>query len=94
MIQVGGDYKPRKRAADGLQIIRDCEPFRNIAIDNKIIGGKRQRRDMMRAHSLEEVGTQKPPEMNRTEQFVAERAKRPDRHIVELLKKNSGGKWL
>ena len=86
--------KPVRRRSDGLQVIKDCEPFQNIAIDNGIIGGKKQRRDMMRAHGLEEVGTQKPPEMNRVEQFVSERSRRPDRQIVELLKKNSGGKWL
>lgn len=39
-----------------MQIISDIEPFLNIAVDNKPVGGRRQRRDMIRAHSLIEVG--------------------------------------
>ena len=40
----------------GLQIIPDIEPFVNVAIDNKVIGGRKQRRDMMRAHGVYEAG--------------------------------------
>ena len=41
----------------GLQVIKDIEPFRNVAVDrNEIIGGRRQKRDMMRARNLIEAG--------------------------------------
>ena len=44
----------------GLQVIKDIEPFQNIAVDGKVIGGRRQRRDMIRAHNLIEVGNEPP----------------------------------
>ncbi len=44
----------------GLQIIRDSEPFLYIAVDGGYIGGRRQRRDMIRAHNLVEVGNDVP----------------------------------
>ena len=41
----------------GPQIIKDIEPFRNVAIDhNEIIGGRKQKRDMMRARGVVECG--------------------------------------
>lgn len=43
-----------------LQVIKDSEPFLNIAVDNGYIGGRKQRRDMMKAHNLIEVGTEPP----------------------------------
>lgn len=48
----------------GPQIIKDIEPFRNIAVDrNQVIGGRRQKRDMMRAYNLIECGDmRKTPE--------------------------------
>lgn len=46
----------RKRAAS-IQVIKDIEPFQNVAVDrNQIIGGRRQKRDMMRAYNLVECG--------------------------------------
>ena len=43
-----------------IQVIRDIEPFVNLATrEREIIGGRRQRRDMMRAHNLIEVGTER-----------------------------------
>ncbi|CAB4187841.1 hypothetical protein UFOVP1169_14 [uncultured Caudovirales phage] len=75
-----------------LQIIKDIEPFQNIAVDNGVIGGRKQRRDMMRAYGLTEVGNEKPMEHPRD---IADRKRdRPDRSIVESLKRHSGGKWL
>lgn len=72
-----------------LQIIRDIEPFQNVAVDNGYIGGRKQRRDMMRAHNLVEVGNERPTTHPR------DRAN-PNhaREVVESLKKNSGGRWL
>ncbi len=51
---------PRMHRGMGLQVIKDIEPFQNIAVDGKVIGGRRQKRDMMRAHDLLEVGTEPP----------------------------------
>lgn len=49
---------PRHRASQGLQVIKDIEPYQNLAVDGKTIGGRRQHRDMLRAHGLVEVGTE------------------------------------
>lgn len=84
----------QRTASDGLQIIKDIEPFQNIAIDNGIVGGRRQKRDMMRAHGLTEVGNERPREAPLQTYINDRNGNRPDRSIVEALKKNSGGKWL
>jgi hypothetical protein len=45
-------FRPRS-----FQVIKDIEPFRNVAVDrNEIIGGRRQKRDMMKARNLVEAG--------------------------------------
>lgn len=49
------------RKGNGLQVIKDIEPFLNIAVDWKPVGGRKQRRDMMRAHGLTEVGNDRLP---------------------------------
>lgn len=49
----------------GLQVIKDIEPYRNIAVDGKVIGGRRQHRDMLRAHGLVEMGSEAPREAPR-----------------------------
>lgn len=90
LVKVSGDQGPKK--AKGLQIIKDIEPFQNIAIDNGYIGGRRQKRDMMRAHNLIEVGNERPGLHPRD---VRDQSRnRPDPTIVEALKRNSQGKWL
>jgi len=50
-------YRGRTKEAR-LQVIKDIEPFLNVAIDGKPITGRRQKRDMMRAHGLTEVGNE------------------------------------
>ena len=40
----------------GPQIIRDIEPFLNVAVDGKVVSGRKQKRDMMRAHNVVECG--------------------------------------
>lgn len=81
-----------ERKASGLQIVKDIEPFVNVAIDGAVIGGRRQKRDMMRAHNLIEVGNEKP--MPHPRDIADQRRNRADPAIVERLKANSGGKWL
>lgn len=50
----------RPRGDRGPTIIKDIEPFINLATrEREIISGRRQRRDMMRAHGLIEVGNEK-----------------------------------
>ena len=43
-------------AGNRLQIIKDIEPFKNVAVDGGYVGGRKQKRDMMRAHNLIEAG--------------------------------------
>jgi len=50
---------PRHSAADGVQIIRDIEPYRNV-IDQKVVGGRRQHREFLRQHGVVEVGNERP----------------------------------
>lgn len=52
-------YVPLSRGR-GLQVVPDIEPFQNVAIDGGVIGGRKQKRDMMRAYGLEEIGNEKP----------------------------------
>lgn len=53
----------------GLQVIRDIEPFENVCIDGKIVGGRRQRRDMMRAYGVIEVGNEAPINHKQHDEF-------------------------
>lgn len=46
--------------AAGLQVIKDIEPYRAIGIDNSVVGGRRQHRELLRQHGCIEVGTEKP----------------------------------
>lgn len=41
------------------QIMRDIEPFRNIAVDGAEISSRSQKREMMKRHGLVEVGNEK-----------------------------------
>ena len=54
LIRVTAEIVPFRH---GMQIIKDIEPFQNVAIDrNEIIGGRKQKRDMMRARGVVECG--------------------------------------
>ena len=81
---------PLPRKGRGLQVIKDIEPFRNVAVDGGYIGSRRQRRDMMRAHGLTEVGTEKPvnrkqhPEFN-TREFAEDTKQAFREHGVDVL---------
>lgn len=77
---------------DGLQVIKDIEPFLNVAVDWKPIGGRKQKRDMMRAHGLVEVGNDRlPHRMEITETRQEQRARVEDikqafrHHGVDIL---------
>ena len=51
--------RKEKSKGDGVQVIKDIEPYRNV-IDKGVIGGRRQHRDFLRAHGCVEVGNEKP----------------------------------
>lgn len=62
LVLVASDYESptRNSKGRGLQVIKDIEPFQNVAIDGKPITSRRQKRDMMRAYGLEEIGNERP----------------------------------
>lgn len=62
LVQVSGQVIRVNRQ---MQVIKDSEPFLNVAVDGKYIGGRKQRRDMMRAHGLEEIGNDPHGQVNR-----------------------------
>ena len=71
-------FRPR-----GPQIIKDIEPFRNVAIDrNEIIGGRKQKRDMMRARGVVECGDVKASDFKKPYD-----PKKHQASVVESLKK-------
>jgi len=76
----------------GVTVIKDIEPYQNIAIDKGVIGSRRAHREMLKRHDLVEVGNEKPREHPRD--TAAQRFKKAMPEIVESLKKNSQGKWL
>lgn len=41
------------------QLMRDIEPFRNVAVDGKEIGSRSEKREMMKRHDLVEMGNEK-----------------------------------
>lgn len=41
------------------QVMRDIEPFRNIAVDNTEISSRSHKREMMKRHNLIEIGNEK-----------------------------------
>lgn len=41
------------------QVMRDIEPFRNVAVDGKVIGSRSEKREMLKRHELIEVGNEK-----------------------------------
>lgn len=46
-------------------VMRDIQPFRNVAIDGKEISSRSQKREMMKRHSLVEAGDLKPTQKRR-----------------------------
>ncbi len=94
--KVGVIFRPGYRQATqhhgGLQIIRDIEPFQNIAGKGEVIGGRAAKRDMMKRLDLVEVGNER--ERIHPRDAEDQRRNRPDANIIESLKRNSGGQWL
>lgn len=42
------------------QVMRDIQPFVNVAVDGKEISSRSQKREMMKEHGLVEVGNEAP----------------------------------
>lgn len=51
----------RSTAVAAPMVMRDIQPFLNVAVDGKEISSRSQKRDMMRQHGLVEAGDMKPP---------------------------------
>lgn len=49
---------PTPSKGRGIQVIKDIEPYRAIGIDNSIVSGRKQHRDLLRAHGCIEVGNE------------------------------------
>jgi hypothetical protein len=64
----------------GLQVIPDIAPFRNVAVDDKVVGGRAQKRDMMKRYNLAEMGSEKPRPVERYD------ARKHQASMVESLK--------
>lgn len=68
-----GHYRSKKDR-EGIQVIKDVEPYRSV-IDRSVIGGRRQHRDHLRAHNCIEIGTEKqtprkPPDVPHLRQDI------------------------
>ena len=49
-------YRPQSRAR-GVQVMGDIEPYPSI-VTGEVIGGRRQHREHLKAHDLEEIGNE------------------------------------
>ncbi len=83
-----GQLIPKHLAAplgrvSGLQVIKDIEPYQAIAVDGRVIGGRRQHREMLRAHGLVEVGNEAPRQRTAPPDRV-------DRQLGETIKRAMG----
>lgn len=75
---------PPRLMTGGLQVIQDIEPYRAIGVDNRIVGGRRQHRDMLRDHGLIEVGNEAPTQNRQAP------PDRVDRALGESIKRAMG----
>lgn len=72
----------RAQYRDGVQIMSDLAPYRNV-IDGKVIAGRRQHREFLRTHGVVEVGNEKPTPR-------PDNSNRVDMGIVSELKRAMG----
>lgn len=61
------------------QIMCDIEPFRNVAVDGKVVGSRSEKREMMKRHNLIEVGNEK---------HLTKRQPKRGPHIRESIKRS------
>lgn len=52
-------HKNSRSSLPSPQVMKDIEPFRNVAVDGKMITSRSQKREMMRQHGLIEVGNER-----------------------------------
>lgn len=55
----------RSTAVAAPMVMRDIQPFINVAIDGKEISSRSQKREMLKKHSLVEVGDTRPAQKRR-----------------------------
>lgn len=82
LILKNGD-EPRRRSKPGIQIIQDIQPYKDLAVDGRIVGGRRQHRELLRANGLVELGN----EPHRPRQ---EPPNRVDRGLINDIKRAMG----
>lgn len=81
---------PEPKRGDGMQIIRDIEPYRAIAADTDgtlrpLIKGRRQHREFIRRNNYTEVGNDVP---TRTPQYILDRQHQAS--VIASLKRALG----
>lgn len=74
----------QRSRGQGIQVIKDIEPYKAVAVDGRVISGRRQHREMLRNNDLIEVGDQAPREM------PPPPPNRVDLKLVETIKRAMG----
>lgn len=85
----GPKENARPGEGQGLQVISDLEPYQNM-IDRKVIGGRKQHRDFLRAHGCIEVGNEK-------HDTIKPRPEKRDPHLRDQIKaegRRQGFDWV
>jgi hypothetical protein len=72
----------RAQYRSGMHIISDIAPYKNM-IDGKVVAGRRQHRDFLRAHGVVEVGNEKPVQRS-------DNSNRVDMGLVTEIKRAMG----
>lgn len=70
----------KRSALPAPQVMRDIQPFMNVAIDGKEISSRSHKREMMKEHGLIEVGSEKPT--------VKRRIVKPKTTVRESIKRS------
>lgn len=73
------DFTKARSDLPSPQVMRDIEPFQNVAVDGKEIGSRSHKREMMKRHGLVEMGTEKR---------VTQRVKPPKGRVREAIRKS------
>lgn len=88
----GTNAPQERKASEGMQIVRDIEPYRAVAADQgamrPVIGGRRQHREFLSRNGYVEVGNESAPPKK---SWVQERQERNER-IADV--KFAGSKLL
>jgi len=78
-----GHFRKGESNSKSLQVMGDIQPYKNT-IDGKVIGGRKQHRDFLRAHGMVEVGNENVPQ-------VYQPPPNPRHDIIDAMKQT--GYW-